>query len=194
MTHHSHAEKGMTLVETLIAVTILSVAIVAPMTLTMQSLSSAYYARDQVIAFNLAQEAIESVRAKRDGNILTLALNSSATCPDDGLPMHLLCGIPIGADFMIDTRDNAITSCNADGDASCDPLQTDEDETLYGYENDPDWSDTQFTRTVHAEFVDVVEDEIRITVTIVRETGQRAFPAVTISENLYKWVEAGSGT
>ena len=178
----------MTLIETLVAISILAVAIVAPMSLTMQSLSSAYYARDQVIASNLAQEAIESVRAVRDGNILRIALNQ----PDVACtPTNLLCGIPIGADFTIDTRDNEITRCDSDGTPGCPYLQTDPAQTLYGYDNG--WVDTIFTRTVHAEFVDVANDEIRVTVTVTRVAGARTAPAVVLHENLYRWVEDGSG-
>lgn len=181
--------RGMTLIETLIAITILAVAIVAPMSLTIQSLLAAYYARDQVIASNLAQEAIESVRAIRDGNILTIALNAGAPCVEGGA-MHLLCGIPIGDNFMIDTRDNSITRCNADGTLECNPLQTDAAETLYGYQSG--WNNTRFIRTVRAEYVDAAENEIRITVTVTRDGGG-IFPSVILYENLYRWVEDGSG-
>lgn len=178
----------MTLIETLVAITILSVAIVAPMSLTIQSLLSAYYARDQVTASNLAQEAIESVRSVRDGNILRIALNlPEGSCT----PTNLLCGIPIDTDFMIDTRDNVITPCNQDGTAACDPLQTDPAQTFYGYESE--WEDTRFVRTVRAEFVDGTENEIRVTVTVSRD-GEGLFPAVTIRENLYRWLDDGSGT
>lgn len=180
--------RGMTLIETLVAVTILAVAIVAPMSLTMQSLYSAYYARDNVVASNLAQEAVESVRAVRDGNILRIALNSSN---EDCSPPGLLCGIPIDADFMIDTRNNAITRCDADGIAGCNPIQTDPEQTFYGYQ--AGWIDTPFVRTVRAEFIDGGEDEVRITVTVTRP-GTRVFPAVVISENMYRWVGDGTGT
>ena len=54
--------RGFTLVETLAAITLIMVAIVAPMGLTVQSLSVAYYARDQITASNLAQEGIEAVK------------------------------------------------------------------------------------------------------------------------------------
>src|SRR5262245_61790697 len=123
------AQRGMTLIETLVAVSILSVAIVAPMALTMQSLSSAYYARDQVVAFNLAHEAIESVRAIRDGNILRIALNDpDVTCN----PTTLLCNIPINVDFIIDSRltdpNQAITLCSG----LCPLLRTDAAQTMYG--------------------------------------------------------------
>jgi prepilin-type N-terminal cleavage/methylation domain-containing protein len=183
-----NTEKGMTLVETLVAISILAVSIVAPMTLTMQSLSAAYYARDQVIASNLAQEAIEAVRAVRDANILVLALNSGATCPDDSLPMHLLCDIPIGQDFIIDVRTDPpeITTCGGE----CPKLKT--DNNLYGHESS--WTiETPFRRIVHAEYVSGGEDEIRVTVTVERQAGAHTAPDVVISENLYRWVNDGSG-
>jgi prepilin-type N-terminal cleavage/methylation domain-containing protein len=174
---------GMTLVETLVAVSILSVAIVAPMALTMQSLSTAFYARDQIVASNLAQEALESVRSVRDGNILRIALNDpDPTCN----PTSLLCGIPIDADFVIDTRDNQITTC----EGTCPYLQTDPEQTLYGYQSG--WIDTQYRRTVHVEFVDVEEDEIRVRVEVERDSGAYAPPVFVLEENMYRWVPDGT--
>ncbi len=180
---------GMTLVETLVAVSILTVAIVAPMTLTMQSLSAAYYARDQVIASNLAQEAIESVRAVRDANILILALGVSDTCIADvgSPPMHLMCGIPIDEPFTIDARTDPpdIERCSGE----CAKLKT--DNNLYGHDNA--WTiETPFRRTVHAEYVSGGTDEIRVTVTVTRENAVRDAPPVVLHENLYRWVPDGS--
>ncbi len=63
-------KRGFTLIETLVAVSLLVIAIVAPMSLVSQALTTAYYARDQVAAYSLAQDGIESVRAVRDGNLL----------------------------------------------------------------------------------------------------------------------------
>lgn len=176
------SQKGMTLIETLVAVTILTVAIVAPMSLTMQSLSAAYYARDQIAAFNLGQEAIESVRSIRDGNILRIAFDQ----PDpECSPMTLLCNIPIGTAFTIDTRNNEITTCSG----VCPFLQS--DGNLYGY--DAGWASTRYRRTVEAEFVEGTQDEIRVTVTVEWTTGglnqTRTF---VIYENLYRWVNDGS--
>lgn len=182
------ADTGMTLVETLVAVSILAVAIVGPMTLTMQSLAAAYYARDQVIMSNLAQEAIEAVRAVRDSNVLTLALDSGAICPGEGVPMHLLCGIPVGSDFTIDARVDppAIDECTG----LCSKIMT--DNNLYGH--DPGWTiETPFRRTVRAEYVSAGTDEIRITVTVTREDGIHAVPPVVLYENLYRWVNDDSG-
>ena len=176
----------MTLIETLVAITILTVAIVSPMSLTMQSLSASYYARDQVTAFHLAQEAVESVRSVRDGNILSIAFNAATTCPSDNTAMHLLCGIYVGTPFTIDARDNAMVECPA---AGCPPLQTDGD--LYGYQSG--WSNTRFTRTVKADFVDdAARDEIQVSVTVKWQAGPMQERTFTIYENLYRWVEDGS--
>lgn len=180
----------MTLVETLVAISILAMAIVAPMSLTMQSLSAAYYSRDQVIASNLAQEAIEAVRARRDANILTLALNSSAICADEPgtPPIHLLCGIPIDQDFIVDARTNPpdITTCSG----TCPNLKT--DNNLYGH--DGSWTiETPFRRTVRAEYVGGAQQEVRIVVTVERTSSTRPPPPVVISENLYRWVADGVG-
>lgn len=185
----------MTLIETLVAISILTVAIISPMSLTMQSLSASYYARDQVTAFNLGQEAIESVRAVRDGNILAIAFGTVLTCPDDGQPMHLLCGIPIATPFIIDTRDNARTPCTlpdgSDPDmlADCPSLQT--DTNLYGYDSDPGWNNTRYKRTILAEFIPGTQDEIRVTVTMEWVVGRQT-RTFTIYENLYRWVIDGS--
>lgn len=185
----------MTLIETLVAITILTVAIIAPMSLTMQSLSASYYARDQIAAFNLGQEAIESVRAIRDGNILRIAYNQ----PDPACsPMTLLCGIPIGTPFVIDARKTtpaeAIARCTLpDGEdpdtlPDCPPLQTDGD--LYGYQSG--WADTRYTRTVNADFVDGTTDEIRVFVEVTWIAGHLQTRTFRIYENLYRWVNDGS--
>src|SRR3989338_11299272 len=42
------ASRGFTLIETMVAIALLTISIVAPMSLTTQSLASAYYARDQI--------------------------------------------------------------------------------------------------------------------------------------------------
>ncbi len=180
---------GFTLIETLVAVMLLSVAVVAPMSLASKSLGSAYYARDQITAFYLAQEAIEALRSIRDSQILIIA-GSSAGAPDIfGLIPHL--NEPFTVDGRIGDASTAIVRC----DGTCPPLQT--DGTLYGYPvlgDDPNaWAPTYFTRTVHAHAVGSNEDEIRVTVTVTWQTGPIQERSFTISENMYRWVADGSG-
>src|SRR5438046_1665614 len=64
------AKIGFTIIETLVAIAILLLAIVGPLSIASTSLNSAYYAKDQVTAFYLAQEGIEYMRFLRDTNSL----------------------------------------------------------------------------------------------------------------------------
>lgn len=172
--------KGFTLIETLVAISIMVVAIVAPMQLAMLSLSSAFYARDQVTAFHLAQEAIESIRSVRDQNILLNAY---------GTPTDLLSGIPstTGLPFTVDTRDNQMTLCAS----TCNPLTS--NGKFYGYTTGSGWNTTRFTRTVRTEFVSA-PDEIRISVEVKWRTGVIQERTFTIKQNLYRWVEDGAAS
>ncbi|MDO8481500.1 MAG: prepilin-type N-terminal cleavage/methylation domain-containing protein [bacterium] len=191
----SKSGKGFTLIETLVAITLLTTAIAAPMTLATKSLSIAYYARDQVAASNLAQEAIESVRHVRDGNVLFDALGI-------GAPVDLLQGIPAtdGSAFTVNTLTDSTALCPTEAEGGCPPLQT--DGQFYSYRpgcvmptmdcgNDEGWTNTQYTRSVRATFLPGTTDEIHIEVTIEWKTGSFASRTFTISENLYRWIDDG---
>lgn len=163
------------------AITLLTVAITAPMELTGKSLASAYYARDQITAFHLAQEAVESVRHVRDHNVLRNALGEQADLLDGILDTGQR-----SRTFAIDTRNDNITTCVD----TCPPLQTDGE--LYGYESG--WADTRFTRSVFVAFVDDGSDEVRVSVSVAWRTGAFQTRTFTISQNLYRWVNDGSGS
>ncbi len=180
--------RGFTLIETLVAISLLSVAIVTPMSLASQSLAAAYYSRDQVTAYHLAQEAIETLRSIRDGRILGIALT--------GVTLDIFDPsiIPIDEPFRIDVRLNpthsdAIVECSEDG-GTCISLQT--NGTLYGYRptsdpSDTGWTTTRFTRTVRVSAVGV--NEFRVTVTITWQTGAFKVRTFSISENMYRWTK-----
>src|SRR3989338_9606391 len=61
---------GFTLIETLVAVTILTFAVVGPMFTASRSIVAAQLANDQITASYLAQEGIEYVREVRDNAYL----------------------------------------------------------------------------------------------------------------------------
>lgn len=70
--------KGFTLVETLIAIAIISIAIVGPFHVAQGVLQTSYTARDQLLASSLAQEGVEYIRSVRDGNYLFNLHNSGS--------------------------------------------------------------------------------------------------------------------
>ncbi len=67
---------GFTLIEALVAISILMVAIASPLTLAQKGLSTSELSRDQMIASFLAQDGLEAVKNIRDQNALN---NSSVT-------------------------------------------------------------------------------------------------------------------
>lgn len=61
-TTSSKQHGGYSFIEVLVSITILLIAIVGPLTIASKGLQNAYFAREQNIAFFLAQEALEGVR------------------------------------------------------------------------------------------------------------------------------------
>lgn len=75
---------GFTLVETLVAITILLVGVLGPLTLVTRGISDGLFARNQITANYLAQEALETVLNKRMTNSFThqLIWNEISVCFD----------------------------------------------------------------------------------------------------------------
>lgn len=61
--------RGFTLVETLVAITILMIAIAGPLAIVSKGMRTALYSKDQMAAAFLAQETMESVKNGRDNAI-----------------------------------------------------------------------------------------------------------------------------
>ncbi len=92
-------ERGLTLVETLVAISILTIAVVGPLGIIAQALHTSYYTRDQMTAYYLAQEAIEYVRNLRDNQSIAIT-KSFLDNPDVPiLPGSWLNGVLYTPDF-----------------------------------------------------------------------------------------------
>lgn len=66
MTQNKHKQSGFTLIETLVAILILTLAIAGGFSTISNGLRSAYLAKNQVTAFYLAQDIFEHLRYVRD--------------------------------------------------------------------------------------------------------------------------------
>lgn len=66
----NNTNRGFTILETLVAIFILVLAITGPMVFAQSSLRTAFLSRDQITAFFLAQDAIETIKNIRDDNAI----------------------------------------------------------------------------------------------------------------------------
>lgn len=176
----SFPKAGFTLVETLVGIGVLVIAITATFTAAQTGLSSAIESRDQVIAFFLAQEAVESVRNLRDENSLSsrnwlagLSENASDACY-------------FGKACTFDAQLRTFTTCPT-GPGSCENLKQNKNLTsqtygMYGY--DAGWSETNFKREI--EMISINANEITLKVTMTWSKGLLVKNFV-IKESILNW-------
>lgn len=163
---HGKLNRGFTLVETLVAISILSISILGTFTAVQRGLATSTFAKDQVTAFYLIQEAIEGVRNIRDTNGLESIYSQSI----GGAEVYWLQGLygPGGACdngkiCSIDTSvyPTTVSYCGTN-EASCPVISQNSSTGLYGYTNG--WTPTKFKRSVSLQQVSADETIIVVTV------------------------------
>jgi len=165
---HVRGARGFTLIETLVAISILLLSISAPLTIASKGLASSFFARDQITAFYLAQDAVEYIRNTRDNNFL------SGAGWIDGLPDTS------GALFTVDTTDGVMALCPLEG---CEALDYNNTTGFYSH-NDSGGSTSIFTRSVSVQTIDVHEAIVSVTVSWSAGTFSRSF---SVKENILDW-------
>lgn len=177
--HSSFYSRGFTFVESLVAISILLLAVVGPLFLASQGLRAARIARDQINANYLAQEVIEYIRYRRDTNALTAQDDWLAGLSDCIAPNS--CRIDVTADLPTDT----IALCSGDGGA-CPVINFNDTTGEYGYGDGQAWVETKFVRTISIDTSAAPTREAAVTVTITWKDGMinRTYP---VTENLMNW-------
>lgn len=145
---------GFSLVETLVAITILLIAVLAPMRIVSQSIITANFAREELTAIFLAQEGIEYVIRERDNDALNNDDNtwdwydhsSLAACRNNGCSY----------DVSRDTFD----SCSVSG---CTIYFEDSPSNAYYYSHDASGTETSFKRKVTISKQTSADHEVIIT-------------------------------
>jgi len=78
--HTTKQTKGYSLVEVLVAISVLLIALVGPMTIAAKGIQSSVYVREQTIAISLAQEGIEAfIAARNDATIKAFSTGTLST-------------------------------------------------------------------------------------------------------------------
>jgi prepilin-type N-terminal cleavage/methylation domain-containing protein len=176
--HASRAAAGFTLIETLVAVLILTTAIAGPLTLASKSLTTALVAKDQVTAFYLAQDAVEYVRFKRDST----CLSGGSPCAN-WLSTLSAC---TGGSCYLDSTENSPASTPQSCSATCPALKYDTTNNRFTYASPGSGVvATIYTRTV--SITTISSDEAKLTVEVKwNDTGGNP-RTVTVNENIFNW-------
>ena len=163
-----------TLIETLVAISVLLLSLAGPLSIAASALKNAHFARDEVTAYYLAQEAIEYVRAIRDQNFLNnrswlegLDETSAVSC--------------IGVNCSVDIPNFTHALCGA----TCPFLKISASGGLYNHSTG---ADSIYRRSFTISRVDALDEEATIMVTVTWQTNGLA-RAFTISENIFHWLK-----
>ena len=168
--------KGFTIVESLVAITILVVVITGVTSAIQIGISSYIFSKDQIIAFYLAQEGFEQIRNIRDENGLNNQNWLSGISADSDDPCYF------GNACIVDPIASSVPiRCDA-GIGNCPMLRQDISTGFFGY--DLLWPATIFRREI--VLTQINADEISILVTVDWSKGlvSRQFLA---KENLLNW-------
>jgi prepilin-type N-terminal cleavage/methylation domain-containing protein len=131
--------RGFTLVESLVAISILLVAITAPLTLVVKSLQLSNYATTRMIAGFIAQDAFEYIRNIKDTNGLQNPVNPWLTNIPSSCFYPNFCAIDTTVSSV-----SAFVACSNAG--NCTPLHR--NTTTYAYSLNLSDPQTIFTRSV----------------------------------------------
>lgn len=188
MRKNTPANFGFTLLETLVAVAVLTIAVTAFLTVMTRGISIGSYAEDEMTASFLAQDAMEYIRAKKNENILA-GLPWLTGFKGGGGPCRDISGINYvcRVDTLDDIPPGYATRClPANGDpfpGVCRPLWYNSGTGTYGYSTGAGWARTKFTRTINMN--EIVDDrEVRVTVTVTFPQG-RATKSTRFDQNMF---------
>lgn len=161
--------QGFTLVEVLIAISILSISILATFTAVSHSMRATNFTEDQIIAFHLADEALEFVRNKRDNNAIR-HINALATGGSvlwlDTIPQSGGLPCPASVACYVDVPYGTTLSLCSSGHASCPVLLYNSTNGLYSYNSG---TATQYKRSVSMTLINATELSVTVRVSWVAQ-------------------------
>lgn len=182
-------QSGFSLVETLVAITILLVVVVGPMTVSTSTARSTSFSSEQVVAFFLAQEGAEIAQMVRDQLVLD-AFTGSGNAWDDftdetgsGLLNECYTTTGCSLELNTDSTGSLVSPALCNGN-NCRLFEdTTSTRSKYTYSSAAG-SVTPYTRTIR--MTNVNSDEVRVVSTVSWRTGnQRASQEVSVETHLF---------
>ncbi len=171
--------KGFTLLEVLVAISILIITITATFSAAQNGLSSAIEARDQVVAFYLAQEAVELVRNVRDENSLQGVNWLSGITSQASDPCYF------GKSCVVDGTTKIFSACPSPSNCSNLNQDTNTSSSQYGmYGYDPNWTPTAYNREIRLTQINANEIIATIIMTWTRGPFTKVFQ---VKESILNW-------
>lgn len=173
--------KGFTLVETLVAIFVLVIAVTGPMSAVVSSLKASFLARDQVVAFYLAQDVIEAIKNVRDKNYI------------NNIPKYWLDGILPAClntenECSVDTSGLA-NSSNLSFQNNCNDcelyLKNISVGTVFTYNSSG--TKTKYSRKVYFEIIQPNELKIKVEIEWSSRFGGTT-KKIVVQENIYNWL------
>lgn len=189
---NDNLQKGFTLVETLVSISIFTISILGLMFVLSQGVSDTNYAKKKIIAGYLAQEGIEYMRNMRDTYMIydtdaadgwTKFLAHTSVCQQAN---GCYFGDLSSADYSNLLQPMAsleINQCLAEG---CDPLFYNAQTGAYGYDA-VQGVDSGFVRTITMEKASG-DNELKVTSKVEWTQGSGNYN-IELSETLFKWIE-----
>jgi Tfp pilus assembly protein PilV len=173
-------KRGFTVVETLVAIFVLLIVTTGPLSFVQSGLRSSFMARDQIVAFYLAQDALEMIKNKLDNTYFEVIgtsgdytewLNGLDDCKPSAVDNTAIC--------TFDTTNASFAPNTCSGE--CPLYQTIEKEyVISSTGNTP----TKYTRDVYVTLIE--EDrEIQVTVHVKWDSTFFGTKEIFIQENLY---------
>lgn len=174
--HNKKKNTGFTIIETMVAVFVLTMALVALLTLTANSTFNSRYAKNEIIANYLLEEAVDYIRNERDtiafqnkaGGTWVSFLNKygwgNGTAPD-------VCFLPDGCYISVSDVAPIATLCASSpsfGVAKCPVFSFDENGFTNFYNYDPTLPPSNFKRKIFMKLDQTKNsgEELDITVTV----------------------------